>query len=304
MKRRKAMIGQDKKLSVNRQCEILNVPKSSFYYEAKGESQFNLSLLRLLDERHLEHPTHGVLQLTDYLRGGGYVVNEKRVRRLMRVAAIEAHYPQRNLSKLLQKQYVRPYLLRNLEIVRANQVWQIDITYIPMGTGFMYLIGIIDAYSRYVVGWKLSDDLSYRNVAETLEAAIEKNGVPEIVNSDQGCQFTCANWLELLDKNGIKASMDGRGRATDNIYIERFWRTLKRDYVYLQPAENGVELYRGLRRWLEFYNNEKTHQSLGRIAPATIYFGNQLNAPRPSGSDEHGGRPFSPSGLAKSQFAC
>jgi putative transposase len=267
----RAAIRPDDRISIRRQCEILEVNRSTIYYQPKGESDENLELMRVLDKRHLDYPTHGVLQMQDFLLMLGLVVNIKRVRRLLRLMGIMAHYPKRNLSKVGKAQYVRPYLLRNLEITHVNQVWAIDITYIPMAHGFMYLTAIIDLHSRFVVGWSLHNSLDAENCLDVLRRAIQRYGKPEIINSDQGSQFTCALWTDFLEAEKIKISMDGKGRATDNIFIERFWRTVKQDYVYLHPASDGIELYYGLKKFIDFYNYEKTHQGIGRVPPAEIY---------------------------------
>lgn len=227
--------------------------------------------MRMLDERYLDKPTYGVLQMQDYLRDEGYQVNHKRVRRLLRLMGLMAIYPKKNLSKLGHAEYIYPYLLRNLEIDRSNQVWEIDITYIPMEKGFMYLTAIIDVYSRYVVGWGLSNSLEAQASLSVLEEAIGKHGKPEIVNSDQGSQFTCKEWIEYLKESDIKISMDGKGRALDNIYIERLWRTVKRDYVYLHPAQDGWELYQGIKAFFMEYNYKKRHQGIGRQIPFQVY---------------------------------
>jgi putative transposase len=242
MKEVLSYIKENEKLSIRGQCELLDINRSLVYYKPVPESEENLAIMRLMDEHHLEHPTHGVLQMQDYLFLCSFIVNTKRVRRLLRLMGIMALYPKRNLSKLGLAKYIRPYLLKGLKITRPNQVWGIDITYIPMANGFMYLTAIIDLYSRYIVGWDLFNSLNAENTLEVLKQAIDQHGKPEIINSDQGSQFTCALWTEFVDKAGITISMDGRGRATDNIFIERFWRTLKQDYVYLHPAESGTEL--------------------------------------------------------------
>lgn len=265
------MIDSDEQLSVRSQCELLGLNRSGIYYNTVGESSENLKIMRLLDEYFIDHPTYGVLQMQDYLRDEGYRINEKRVRRLLRKMGIMAIYPQRNLSKLLHAKYVHPYLLRGLPIVRANQVWAIDITYIPMAKGFMYLTAIIDVYSRYIVGWGLSNTLNADASIKVLKTAILTHGKPEIVNSDQGAQFTCEKWVNLLKDNQIRISMDGRGRALDNIYIERFWRTVKRDYVYLNPADDGWELYEGLKTFFNEYNYKKHHQGINRQIPYDVY---------------------------------
>jgi putative transposase len=238
---------------------------------AKGECDANLEIMKKMDKHHQDHPTYGVLQMQDYLLAQGLRVNPKRVRRLMRKAQIIAQYPKRNLSKLGLSDYIYPYLLRNLDVDHPNQVWEIDITYIPMDRGFMYLTAIIDVYSRFIVGWGLHNSLHGENVIEVLDGAIDEHGVPGIINSDQGSQFTSPAWVNRLNELGISISMDGRGRATDNIYIERFWRTLKQDYVYPFPAENGTTLWKGIRWFVNHYNKEKTHQGVGRRTPESVF---------------------------------
>lgn len=267
----RTLISKDEELSIQTQCDLLGISKSGLYYIPKGESEENLTMMELMDERHTYHPTHGVFQMQDYLFSLGFLVNHKRVRRLMQKARIHVHYPKRNLSKLGKAEFIYPYLLRGLEINRSNQVWEIDITYICMEKGFMYLTAIIDVYSRYIVGWGLHNSLHAENVIEVLDRAMAHNGKPEILNSDQGSQFTCERWVNKLNEHNIQISMDGRGRATDNIYIERFWRTLKQDWVYSHPADNGTELWAGIKWYIEFYNKEKTHQGIGRQIPERVY---------------------------------
>lgn len=258
-------------LSIRRKCELLELPRSSFYREDQPESKENLDLMKIMDQRHLDHPTHGVLQMQDYLFLLGFMVNHKRVRRLLRKMGIMARYPIRNLSKRGHVNYIRPYLLRNLGIDHPNHVWAIDITFIPMRRGFMYLVAIIDVYSRFVVGWDIFNSLDAANSLEVLKSATARYGKPEIVNSDQGSQYTSSLWVEHLDKEGILISMDGKGRALDNIFIERLWRTVKQDYVYQFPANDGTELFLGLKKFFHFYNHEKTHQGIDRERPVTLY---------------------------------
>jgi putative transposase len=274
MKELKSFISNNNKLSIRKQCRLLDICHSSIYYQPKRESAQNLDIMRMMDHEFLEHPTHGVLQMQDYLRDNGLIVNTKRVRRLLRKMGIIAIYPQRNLSKLGQLKYIRPYLLRNLTIDHPNQVWAIDITYIPMAKGFMYLTAIIDVYSRYIVGWDISNSLETSNCLKVLKSAIAQYGMPQIINSDQGSQFTSHQWIDYLEtdlKKKIKISMDSKGRAKDNIFIERFWRTIKRDYIYLFPAENGKELYAGIKTYVEYYNKEKSHQGICRQSPVSLY---------------------------------
>jgi putative transposase len=271
VKSKRRFISRKSRLSIRRQCTLLGLNRSSYYHKEKPESDENLSIMRYMDERHLEHPTHGVLQMQDYLFVLGFLVNHKRVRRLLRKMGIMAQYPKKNLSWLGQVKYIRPYLLRGMEINRPNQVWAIDITYVPMARGFMYLTAVIDIYSRFVVGWNISNTLDATNSLCVLKESVRKYGKPEIVNSDQGSQFTCSSWVEYLEKEGIAISMDGKGRALDNIFIERLWRTVKQDYVYMNPANNGVELYAGLKKFFRFYNYEKCHQGIGREKPVTLF---------------------------------
>jgi putative transposase len=267
----KSYVSGNEKLSIRHQCELLEINRSSIYYNQVGESEENLKIMQLMDQEYLKHPTHGVLQMQDFLAPKGFIVNHKRIRRLLRLMGIMAIYPQRNLSKLGQAKYIRPYLLRGLHITRPNQVWAVDITYIPMAKGFMYLTAIIDVYSRFVVGWDVFNSLEADNTLLVLKRAIAQHGKPEIINSDQGSQFTCALWTEYVDGEKIRISMDGKGRAIDNIFIERLWRTVKQDYVYRFPASNGTELYQGLNEFFIYYNTRKTHQGIGRQIPIVKY---------------------------------
>lgn len=272
------MVEVASKLSVRTQCELLGLHRSGFYYQPVQETEENLRLMRLLDEQHLNYPTEGVLQMQDYLRSEGYQVNHKRIRRLLRKMGIMAIFPKRNLSKLGKAEYVYPYLLRNLAIERSNQVWQIDITYIPMAKGFMYLVAMIDVYSRFVIGWDVSNDMDADWVVRTTQESIARYGKPEILNSDQGAQFTCKKWVDSLQTRQIQISMDGKGRAIDNVYIERLWRTVQYDYVYLNPAQDGWELHQGLKSFFEKYNYQKYHQGIKRCIPATRYFASATNS--------------------------
>jgi putative transposase len=259
------------KLSVREQCGLLEIHRSGLYYKPAGESQENLKIMRLMDEHYLKHPTEGVLRMQDFLLSHDMTVNHKRVRRLLRLMGIMAIYPKRNLSKLGQAKYIRPYLIRNLSVIRPNHVWAIDITYIPMANGFMYLTAIIDLYSRYIVGWGLSNTLDAECSLSVLKQAVADHGKPEIINSDQGSQFTCEDWITYLEQEEIQISMDGKGRAIDNIFIERFWRSLKYDHVYIFPADDGLDLYKGLEGYFHYYNNELAHQGIDRQTPATLY---------------------------------
>ncbi|MEN6323207.1 MAG: IS3 family transposase [Proteiniphilum sp.] len=245
--------------------------RSMQYYKPAGEDPANLKLMRLMDEEYLEHPTKGVLGMVDFLRSMGILAGPKRVRRLLRKMGIMAIYPKRNLSKLGLARYIHPYRLRGLEVTHSNHVWCIDITYIPMAKGFLYLTAIIDVYSRYIVGWDIHNTLDAENSLNVLRKAIVVHGKPEIVNSDQGSQFTCPGWIAYLESQEISISMDGKGRALDNVWIERFWHTLKQEYVYICPAGNGNMLRKGLTKFITYYNNRRQHQSLDRKTPFSWY---------------------------------
>jgi len=268
----KSYISDNENISIRMQCELMDINRSTVYYNAVPESDENLQIMRLLDEEFLDHPTHGVFQMQDFLFSLNFMVNHKRVRRLLRKMGIMALYPKRNLSKLGHAKYIRPYLLRGLQITHPNHVWAIDITYIPMAKGSMYLTAIIDVYSRYVVAWDVFNNLDAENSLSVLKNAIARHGKPEIINSDQGSQFTCELWTKYVEKDAkITISMDGKGRATDNIFIERLWRTVKQDYVYICPPINGTDLYKGLNKFFEYYNNVKTHQGIERVIPVSLY---------------------------------
>ena len=258
-------------ISRNRFCGLTGVKRSGLYYIPKEEGEKNLRLMNEIDRYFLDHPTTGVVKKTSHLRMLGSCVNEKRVRRLMRKMNLYAIYPQPSLSKGGVTKYVHPYLLRNLDITHCNQVWSTDISYIPMKHGFMYLYAIIDVYSRFIVGWRLSNTLSATNCYELLLECIDRYGAPEIMNSDQGSQYTTRKWEEMLTENGIKISMDGRGRCKDNIWIERFWRSIKQEYIYITPEDNVPDLHSGIGRYIEYYNGERPHQSLGDMSPADLY---------------------------------
>lgn len=271
MKELASYVSEDKHISIREQCKILGINRSNVYYKNIEESKENLYAMRLMDEHYLKHPTYGVLQMQDFLRGEGLTINHKRVRRLLRKMGLMAIYPKKNLSKLGLAKYIRPYLLKGLEVSRPNQVWAIDITYIPMAKGFMYLTAIIDLYSRFVVAWDISNNLEAENCLLVLKNGIKKYGKPEIVNSDQGSQFTSLLWIECLEKESIRISMDGKGRAIDNIFIERLWRTVKQDYIYITPIDDGIELHQGLKEFFKHYNYHKAHQGIGRITPNSLF---------------------------------
>ena len=259
-------------LSVARQCELLGLARSSLYYRPHREGAYNDDLMQLIDEQYTRTPFYGVPRMTAWLRGQGHSVNPKRVRRLMRLMGLEAIYPKRRLS-LRNKAHKRyPYLLEDVEIERADQVWATDITYVRMDRGFAYLAAILDWFSRYVVSWELSRSLDVGFCLETLERALER-ARPEIFNSDQGSQFTSEPFTGRLESEGIRISMDGRGRVFDNIFVERLWRTVKYEEVYLKDYQDFAQARSGLGRYFRFYNHERPHQSLSYKTPAAVYFG-------------------------------
>lgn len=259
------------RLSVARQCELLGLARSSFYYEAGAESAENLALLRKLDEQYLRTPFYGSLRMTAWLKRQGRPVNHKRVARLMRVLGIEGLRPKRALSRPGAGQRVYPYLLRGVAVTRPDQVWCTDITYVRMPAGFVYLVAIMDWFSRYVRTWALSNTLDGVFCQEALEAAL-CGRQPEIFNSDQGAQFTSAEFTSRLERRGIRISMDGRGRVYDNIFIERLWRTVKYEEVYLKDYGTVGEASTSLKAFFAFYNGARLHQALAYRTPAEVYF--------------------------------
>jgi len=259
-------------LSVRHQCELFELNRSGLYYMPSMETEENLRIMRLLDEQYLKTPFYGERRLLCILRQAGYRVNKKRLRRLMQAVRWRTLYPQRQTTVADGKARKYPYLLKYLDVERPNQVWAIDITYIPMRCGFMYLFAIIDLYSRYVVGWSVSNTMTSEWCVSTLEEAIARHGKPDIINSDQGSQFTADCYISLLKKNDIQISMDGKGRALDNIFIERLWRSVKQEYVYLNPSETGRELWQGMDEYFRFYNGERPHQSLNNQPPVAWYY--------------------------------
>jgi len=257
-------------LSVRRQCELLGLARSTFYYEPSGETPENLRLMRLIDELYTGCPFYGSRKITEALTRRGEEVNRKRVQRLMRVMGLEAIYPKPRLSAAGRGHKIYPYLLRGVKIERPDQVWSADITYVPLPTGFMYLAAVIDWYSRYVITWRLSNTLDGAFCLEMLDEAL-RSGSPEVFNTDQGVQFTAEAFTGRLIGAGVAVSMDGRGRALDNVFVERLWRTVKYEDIYLRGYETVAELLRGLRRYFAFYNQERLHQSLGYETPAEVY---------------------------------
>jgi len=259
-------------LSVRRQCDLLGLARSGLYYEPQGESAENLALMRLLDEAYTAWPFYGVRKMTAHLAREGPAVNVKRVRRLMRLMGLEAIYPRKRLSVPGEGHKRYPYLLRGVEIVRPDQVWSADITYIRLRRGFLYLAAIMDWYSRHVLSWTLSSSLDAAFCVWALEEALSR-GRPEIFNTDQGVQFTSEGFTGILESRGIAISMDGRGRVFDNIFSERLWRTVKYEEVYLKDYADPREAREGLRAYFRFYNEQRLHQALDYRTPAEVYEG-------------------------------
>jgi putative transposase len=259
-------------LSTRRQCALLGLNRASFYYQAATETEDNLRLMRQLDAEYTRHPFYGSRKLTRWLQDQGEEVNRKRVQRLMRVMGLEAIYPKPRLSQCGQGHRVFPYLLRGVTVARPDQVWSTDITYVPLTTGFMYLAAIIDWYSRYVIAWRLSNTLDGSFCLEMLDEAL-RQGRPEIFNTDQGVQFTAQAFTGRLEAAGVQVSMDGRGRCLDNVFVERLWRTVKYEDIYVYGYDRVPELQRGLARYFPFYNEERLHQALDYRTPAAVYQG-------------------------------
>jgi putative transposase len=258
-------------LSVVKQCDLLAVSRSGLYYDPVKESEENLTLMRQLDEQYLKTPFYGIERLLVWLIALGYKINRKRLRRLMKLMGWQTLYPKPRTTRIDPVAYKYPYLLKNISIEKKNQVWAIDITYLPMKNGFMYLCAVIDLRTRYVVGWGLSNTMTAEWCTEIVAQAIATHGKPQIMNSDQGSQFTSEVYIHLLKENEIQISMDGKGRAIDNIFIERLWRTIKYEHIYLYVYEDGLSLYKGLQQYLSFYNDERRHQSLNYETPLTLY---------------------------------
>jgi putative transposase len=259
-------------LSVRRQCQLLGLNRSSWYYEPVAESAENRALMRRIDEQYLRTPFFGSRRMAVWLEAQGHDVNRKRVQRLMRVMGLEAIYPKPRTTIAGAGHKIYPYLLRNVPVTRPNQVWSADITYVPLRSGFLYLMAILDWYSRYVLAWRLSNSLDADFCLEALEEALGR-GRPEIFNTDQGVQFTSQEFTGRLESAGVAISMDGQGRALDNVFVERLWRTVKYEEIYLKDYATGAECHGGLKSYLSFYCEERPHQSLDYRTPVEVYRG-------------------------------
>ena len=257
-------------ISVRRQCDLLGVNRSGYYYRPLGESEENVRLMQLIDREYTRHPFKGSRRMVLWLVEQGHLVNRKRVSRLMEVMGIEAIYPKPKVSQPGEGHRIFPYLLRGVEVTRVNQVWSTDITYIPMAGGFLYLVAVMDWFSRFVLSWALSLTMELDFCLEALRRALRR-GRPEIFNSDQGSQFTSEKFTGVLEDRGIAVSMDGRGRCLDNIFIERLWRSLKYEEVYLRDYALVSDAHAGIGNWFRFYNHQRPHQSLGDRTPAELY---------------------------------
>ena len=269
-------------LSIRRQCELLGISRSGFYYEPCPESEENLALMRRLDELHLERPVYGSRRLTVLLQREGIPVNRKRVVRLLQVMGVEAIYPKRSVSGPGEGHRIYPYLLKDLEISGPDQVWCSDITYVPMANGFMYLVATMDWWSRYVLGWELSNSMDSEFCIRTWERALMSGRKPLIANTDQGSQFTSEAYLEAVESAGVDVSMDGRGRWVDNRFIERLWRSVKQEDIYLQDYGDGLSAQRGLSRWFEEYNSFRPHQALNNLTPSELYHSPESYGAKPA----------------------
>ncbi len=271
--RRECIERKHTSLSIVQQCILLGIHRSGIYYKPKSESKLNEELMRLMDAHYLEHPYKGAPRMYTWLtKDLGYQVSRNRVERLYyKVMGLRAILPGPHTSKRAKDHRVYPYLLRDLKITQANQVWAMDITYIPMSKGFMYLAAVIDVHSRMIMGWSLSNSMEAEWCVEVVRQAIEIHGKPTIFNTDQGAQFTSTAFSGFILGQGIKLSMDGKGRATDNAFIERFWRSLKYEHIYLYPKDDASDLYQGIYGYIKWYNEQRRHSSLEDQRPKEVY---------------------------------
>jgi putative transposase len=272
MSERREKVNTVHALPKTRRCELLDVARSTAYYRPEPVGEEDVALMRLIDEIHLQRPFYGSRRTRDELEDRGHTVNRKRVQRLMRLMDLRALYPRRRTSQPGNGHKVYPYLLRDLPIERANQAWATDICYIPMAKGFMYLVAIMDWHSRRVLAWRVSNTLDTDFCIEALEEALQRFAAPEIFNTDQGSQFTSEAFTDVLKAHGIAISMDGKGRWVDNVFVERLWRSVKYEDVYLRAYETPTELRSGLARYFEFYNTRRRHSALDRRTPDAVYF--------------------------------
>ena len=277
-KKKASIVEGHPELSINRQCELLCLPRSTYYRHCSGsrkEKDTNILLMNLIEDEYTRHPFYGTRKIRDYLRRQGHKVNRKRVQRLMRIMGIQSVAPKPGTSTPRIGHKIYPYLLRGLDVNRPDQVWCSDLTYLRLPGGFVYLTAIMDWHSRYVVSWELSVTMDDDFCVSALHRALRTHGTPEIFNTDQGSQYTGESFTGVLKENGIKISMDGKGRVMDNIFIERLWRSLKYEEIYLKEYSTVTELRKELKKYFEFYNFERLHQALGSRTPAEVYFGEE-----------------------------
>jgi putative transposase len=270
------MINREHDLPVTRQCQLLDLNRSTAYYQRKPASEADLLLMRRIDEMHMQRPFYGSRRIRDWLQDEGHDINRKCVQRLMRQMGIMALYPKTNTSRPGKGHKIYPYLLRSLTIDHPNQVWATDISYIPMAKGFVYVVAIMDWYSRKVLAWRVSNSMDADFCVEALEEAISRYGTPEIFNTDQGAQFTSEAFTGTLKAAGTQISMDGKGRWVDNVFVERLWRSLKYEEVYLKAYESVSEARQGIGAYFQFYNAERRHQGLNRKTPEQMYTGDNM----------------------------
>jgi len=274
--KRQELLDAEHELSIRRQASLLQVSRNRMYYKPKGEDPFNLYLMKLIDQQYQRTPFYGVPRMTDYLNGLGLrPINEKRVRRLYKTMDIRAIGPNPYTSQSNPEHAKFPYLLRNLDINSSNQVWVADITYVALRRGFLYLFAIMDLYSRFILAWDIANAMTANWCKSVFERCLYWYPTPDIFNTDQGSQFSSDSWVHAMQDNGIQQSMDGKGRAIDNIFIERFWRSYKYEYLYLNAPDGGKELYEETETYMTFYNFERGHQSLNRKTPAELFFGHK-----------------------------
>jgi len=271
------MIDRTHSLPVTRQCQLLGLNRSSVYYQPIGVSDEDLRLMRLIDEIHLKRPFYGSRRIRDNLQDLGHPVNRKKVQRLMQLMGISALYPKANTSRPGKGHKIYPYLLKGLTIDRPNQVWATDLSYIPMARGFVYVVAIMDWHSRKVLSWRISNTLDSDFCVQAVEEAVSRFGAPQIFNTDQGAQFTAAAFTDLLKSHNVSISMDGRGRVYDNIFVERLWRSVKYEEVYLHDYRTVPDVRNGITKYFIFYNMERLHESLGYRTPYEIYVKERLN---------------------------
>jgi len=269
-------------LSIRRQCELMEISRSGFYYEPLSESAENLALMRRLDELHLDYPAYGSRRLMVLLQREAWEVNRKRVARLLQLMGVQAVYPKRSLSQPGEGHRIYPYLLEGLEISGPDQVWCSDITYVPMACGFMYLVAVMDWWSRYVLAWELSNSIDSEFCIRAWTVALATGRLPLISNTDQGCQFTSEAYVEAVESAGVDVSMDGRGRWIDNRFIERLWRSVKQEDIYVQDYSDGLTAQRGLARWFAEYNTVRPHQALGYATPGDLYHSPESYGAKPA----------------------